>query len=677
MTRQTFLRAALGTGLESRSHAFLQTGSSESARLENDHLIVQVFGNGLFSVHFRDVQGGEWTSDPWQGIACRMTFQQRSAGAPETVAFGRSGSIEIVKQADSIRCHFQAGGATAVTRLAIRGAVLSAAVEEARVPDGASLVSVEYPFRSFFLRTGKDDGYLVLSNGEGCLIPTGAVKLGATRFWSWHDNSHSAASEVSDSAPLLPAYGARRGGEGYSAIVETADDFAFRYIINGDSAHTFIGTGRQSPYPRIACAWPVWLSQKGALGYPRSVRFEFASGVDYNAVAKAYRKEALAKGHLVTLREKARQRPQIDRLAGAPYLAYYAGYPHVAPGRPEFAYRYAELDEAVADLAGPLGLRRAFVHFWGAYSVQPPGCLPFDSRPGPISDLKAAVDRAKKAGFLFTLYNDISAQLEETNLWMPDLMWKSPEGRVAGQRWSRTCSSQFVKLLSREFPKAAAELGLEAAYIDCIDSGEMRECYDPRHPLTRTEERQARTAFYRYVHSLGLIFGGEHAGWWPAAEIEYTNGVGIKSAMGLLDALPVPLYQLVFHDALIPFSHAADDYTVNQAASYEDKVLRDLIRGVPPMFFMNLSDHRRWRKKIRDSYLMTSDLVRAVMYDELLSHEFLSDDQMLQRSRFSSGVDVNVNFDEQGRREMPPKSFRITGLASGVRSGTFSLGWVS
>jgi hypothetical protein len=408
------------------------------------------------------------------------------------------------------------------------------------------------------------------------------------------------------------------------------------------------------------------------------MRYEFTSGLDYVGMAKAYRQEAISCNHLVTLRDKAAQRPQIDRLAGAPYLAYYAGYPHLPPGYPGFEYTYRQLEQVIEDLSGTMGLERAFVHFWGAYSIQPPGCLPFDTAPGPVEDLVAIVARCRDAGYLFTLYNDISAQLEETNLWFPELMWKSGDGAIRqGRRWSRTCSSQYIQLLSRHIPEVVSALGLEAAYVDCINSGRMEECYDANHPLTRTQDREARTAFYQYVHSLGLIFGGEHAGWWNAAELEYTNGVGhFGRTSPLLRAFPVPLYHLVFHDALIPFCHAGDDYTVTEGTAFEDKVLRDLLRGIPPMFFMNLRDHRKWRQKIMDSYIAMSDPAAAVMYDEMLSHEWVTDDQMVQKTAFSSGVEIQVNFDEIEREGMSAKSYRVTGIEGGKCEGRFDSHWI-
>ncbi len=684
-SRRDFLRtsagAVLGAGLATGSTvcqaggADNQRSSREITRLESEELVLQVFDAGTFVVIVKHT-GCRWLPDPWQGVACRVTYWH--AGKQRVVDLGGQGMADVSKNGSDITLVLKSKqDVSATTNLQLDGSVVHVTVRAITLPTGASLISVEYPFRSFYLRTGKDNGYFALPVHEGCLIPTHPVKLGTTRFWAWEDMAHSSASHGIAYGISAPFYGAQNDGAGYTAIVETSDDVTFAYLINSDFQSAFDTSGKQSPYEQIACVWPVWQSQKGRLGYERRMRFEFDDKLDFVGMAKAYRREAIAQGHLVTLREKARQRPQIDRLAGAPYLAYYAGYPHLPPGYPGLEYKYKQLGAVVDDLSKGLGLKRAFVHFWGAYSVQPPGCLPFDEAPGPVIDLAEVVAKCKKNGYLFTLYNDISAQLEETDLWMPELMWKTADGKVRrGRRWSRTCSSQYVRLLAKHMPDVVKTLGVEAAYVDCINSGSCNECYDPSHPLTRSEDREARLAFYRYVHSLGLVFGGEHVGWWNAAELEYSNGIGDHGRIPmLLRCFPVPLYQLVFHDALIPFCHAADDYTVTEGTPFEDKVLRDLLRGIPPMYFMNLRDHKKWRQKILDSYRVMSDPAAAVMYDEMLTHQWLTDDQVVQRTKFASGVEITVNFDEIPREGLPGKGYRVTGLKDRPRQGNFASRW--
>ena len=173
-----------------------------------------------------------------------------------------------------------------------------------------------------------------------------------------------------------------------------------------------------------------------------------------------------------------------------------------------------------------------------------------------------------------------------------------------------------------------------------------------------------------------MIYGGELSGWWTVAAAEYNNGVGTASYTSpLLKKFPVPLYHLVFHDALVPYCHAGDDYTVTEGTAFEDKVLRDLLRGIPPMFFLNLWDHKKWRKKILDSYAVMSDPAAAVMDDEMTMHEFVTDDHMVQHTAFSSGVEITVNFDEIEREGLPGKGYRISGLKDGPRQGSFVSRW--
>ncbi len=551
-------------------------------------------------------------------------------------------------------------------------------VRELTLPAGTKLISLHYPFRCFYLRSGKDQGYLAVPSGEGCLIPSGPVKLGTTDFFLWHDYSRYPNSEHVEYSPVMPFYGAQKEGAGYVAILETPNDFVLQYLINSTGQHHFETRGMRSPYMRIACAWPEWLSQHGQLGYERRLRLEFKTGLDYVGMAKAYRKEAIAQGDLVTLREKSEDRPQIARLAGAPYLSYSSGYPHELQGNyPGFEYTYKQLGQVIDDLIGPMGIHRALIPFKGCYSKQPPESLPWDTKPGSLEEMIAVFTKAKQAGLLLFLYNDVSAQLEESDWWKPELMWKTADGEIRrSYRWDRTCSSQYRDLLAKDLPQVVKTLGVEGCYVDVINSGRMNECYDPNHPLTRSEDRKVRMRLYDYVHSLGLIYGGEHAGWWNVAGSEFTNGTGFAPHHpALLTMFSVPLYQLVFHDAVVAFPHALDDYTKPIGLTLHDKVLRDLLRGIPPMFFLNLGDHNRWRRRIIDTCAVLSEPSASVMYDEMLSHRWITDDRMVQHSAFSSGVEVLVNFDEIPREGLPGKAYRIVGLKGGIRKGRYAATW--
>jgi len=59
------------------------------------------------------------------------------------------------------------------------------------------------------------------------------------------------------------------------------------------------------------------------------------------------------------------------------------------------------------------------------------------------------------------------------------------------------------------------------------------------------------------------------------------------------------------------------------------------------------------------------------MFGEMLSHEWVTDDLMVHRSTFSSGVEATVNFDEIEREGLPGKGYCVTGLPHGRHEGHF------
>jgi hypothetical protein len=546
------------------------------------------------------------------------------------------------------------------------------------------LVRVEYPARFGALESYVELGSVVLPHWEGALVPTRRVTLPPLDLWMFEDATRSAAAMNDLPFPTMPWFGAyldRADHAGFVCIVETPDDLQLQAIVNGTLQHRYDGLGQVSPLMRIAAASPVWLSSLGRLRYPRVARYRFGTGLDYVAMAKHYRAYARATGTFKSLHDKAAERPAVARLAGAPNLAMYAGYPHYAPGvHPAYAnYRYADVQAAVNDLAGKVGLPRAFVHLWGGYTQQPPGALPFDTAPGPVSDLRAAVDAAHDAGYLFALYNYFTAMLEESPLWNGALMYQEANGRrMTGRAWNRVCAAHHVDLARKQMPDVVRTLGVQASYVDCVNVF-WRECYDPAHPATRSEDIHRRLALQRYMQGLGLVFGGEHLQWWGVPAVDYCNGMGTPpTASRNLSQFSTPLWHLVFHDAVVAYGHATDNYARSGSRDFVDKALRDLLVGVPPKFTFNLFDYPAWRERIGLVERAMGETLRRVAFDEMESHAVVTEDRLVQRTRFSSGVEVTVNFGVAARdvgtgEPILPKGYVVNGLDRTARRGSFRL----
>jgi len=96
-----------------------------------------------------------------------------------------------------------------------------------------------------------------------------------------------------------------QSGFGYMMILETPDDAQFipEYLNVNDKS--------------FLVAAPHWLPCKGKLAYERRIRYIFFDRGGYVAMAKRYRRYARKHDLLVSLKNKAKRVPQINRLAGA------------------------------------------------------------------------------------------------------------------------------------------------------------------------------------------------------------------------------------------------------------------------------------------------------------------------------------------------------------------------
>jgi hypothetical protein len=645
--------------------------------LENSYVKVTVLDSGCWNVVEKQ-SGTLWTYDPWQQSSGEIVLKEAGGPAILTLDLGKSKHIDVRKRASSVFLDFDQPplkGSDSHVDVKLRVRVLldgdtpdvTAEITELSFDtDRFELVHMDYPLRAFWLETHVDLGYLAIPCTQGALMPTYPVKLGATDFWSLEDRclDIQAYQEV---APTMPWFGAFNGKAGYVCILETEDDAHISTVLNYDFQHEFMSSGRRSPYKRIAVAYPRWLACMGTLNYARRMRYVFGSKMGYVEMAKRYRRHATETGLLKTLKEKQEQRPQIAKLAGAPCIDLVCGYPHYPPTYPPSAYRYSRVQNIVEDLHKNLGLKKALFHLWGAFTRQPPKTLPFDVQPGSVDELKASIDYAQnECGYLFSLYTDFSALLQWSQYWNPDLLVTLREGgHLVGEPWVRNCSGTYLDSAREVMPVLARELGVQAAYIDCLGGPVLRECYSDRHPTTRSIDRKNRCDVFEYIRSLGLVYGGERMAAWGMAYTDYGNSIGIEPRLKLFRLFPVPLFHLVFHDSAVLYRDAFDHYAQLDGYGFEFKVLQDVLNGVPAIFYLTPFNYEQWRGRIQMADQTMSRIVTAVAYDEMLSHEFLSDDFMIQRTVFSSGVTVTTNmglgtWDGQGEK-VSARAFRATG----------------
>lgn len=439
-------------------------------------------------------------------------------------------------------------------------------------------------------------------------------------------------------------------GFGYALIVETADDGIL------ECRHYRIGE-REVAAPQIG-----WWPRKGKFAYPRRMVYHFIAQGGYVALAKAYRHHAKAQGLLVTLREKAKRNPNLHRLFGAADV--WGGW----------AVNYT----AFVQEAKALGIDKLILH----------GTAPSD-----------AMKQAVEAGYLTSEYDnytdvlpvDSEEKIDSTHDLVPVSVVQKADGErmtawrtIEGLQYMKRCPALWMRTAKKVIPAILANHPFLARFIDVTPAEWLYECYDPNHPLTRTDKRRRGERLLAYVRSLGLVVGGEHGIWWGVPYLNYIEGMmssyqfawpaghlirpqskeqtftdpwGNKlppwseyEKWGIGHQYRVPLWELVFHDCVVSTWYWGDSSDFLLQADPENMTRKDLFNilygTIPLMWLEPQGAWHRDRQAFVRTYRLTTKLHEAVAQHEMLSHEFLTPDRAVQRTRFADGTTVVVNFGE-------------------------------
>jgi len=112
----------------------------------------------------------------------------------------------------------------------------------------------------------------------------------------------------------------------------------------------------------------------------------------------------------------------------------------------------------------------------------------------------------------------------------------------------------------------------------------------------------------------------------------------------------IPLWHLVFHDCVVDTWYWADTpgFLYDQAPELSTrKDLFNILYGTVPLLWHDDERGYGWdrnRGRFMQSYQVTCKLHEEIAFDDMLSHEYLSNDKSLQKTIFSSGANEVVNF---------------------------------
>ena len=438
-------------------------------------------------------------------------------------------------------------------------------------------------------------------------------------------------------------------GTGYMIIVETSDDGSL-------ACPAFKVAGRDFAAPEIH-----WGPSKGAFAYPRKLIYHFAPRGSYVALAKRYRAYAAQHGLLVPFAEKVKKNPNITRLFGAPDVWG------------DGSLRFAREAKAA-------GVDKMLIH----------------GRASP-EDMKAI----NALGYLTSEYDnytdvlpldDKHPAIDSSHDRIPEnVVLKSDNQRMTAWitfdkkvQYMKRCPALWVATAKQVVPKLLVTQPFLGRFVDVTTAEDLYECYDPIHPLTRGQKRQCGVDLLAFMRSQNLVVGGEHGIWWGAPQQDYIEGMmsgGYVSwpsghlihpktkdepftgpwggqygpwanyaKWGIGHETRVPLWELVFHDCVVSTWYWGDasDFLLQAAPEITPKKdAFNILYGTIPLLWANKEGS--WpnhRDVFLRTYRNTCKLHEVIAGTELLSHEWLTPDRAVQRTRFSDGTEAVVNFGE-------------------------------
>lgn len=452
----------------------------------------------------------------------------------------------------------------------------------------------------------------------------------------------------------MPWWGHLFGDDGLLTILETPDDAGC------DFEHPAHGPTRLGPR---------WVSSLGRWAYSRRARFCLLDSDGYLAMAKRYRQHVMGMGHFVSLREKIARNPRVGELVGTPVIHTSILY-HIQPDSSyyskdnpaqnhqlvTFDARRAELERLASN-----GVRRAYLHVdgWGfrGYDNLHPDVLPPSLEAGGWAGMKRFADACDRLGFVFAIhdqyrdyyldaasYDERHAVHDEANKFQIHATWY-------GGKQTLLCS-RFAPGHVRRNHQAilAQDVKLRGAYLDVFSVVPPDECHAPEHPVTRGDCLRHRGEALDSVRNWGGVVSSEEPSDWSIPHLDLVHhgpySLNPNPGKGPAMGIPVPLFNLVYHDALLtPWSLDRSAWGIPEK---DLGFLHGL--GNAGLPYLSLAPGEKERERVRTMCA----LHRRVGLLELTAHRFFDEVRQRQEFRYADGTVVTIDLGSDSYEITPP-----------------------
>ena len=497
----------------------------------------------------------------------------------------------------------------------------------------------------------KDSWYTILTHQQGMLVPnTWETELSPVVFDGFFGTAGG----------YMPWFGQVKDRAGYIAISLTPWNAGYHAEHPAGGPYTHVG---------------VWYEPSlGKMDYRRVLRYTFVSDCDYNDLCKIYRAYVNEQGNLRTLEEKAARNASVNDLIGCAFV--HKGIKTVVqpnsdffdvenPDKNNHLTTFAQREKEIRELRAE-GVEKLYMHLDGwaepGYDNQHPDYTPACEAAGGWEGMKSLADAMHECGYLFGIHDQYRDYYLAAATYDENFACMLADGTIPGhQRWAGgpqtfLCGTQAPYYVKRNFQKIEENcIKLDCAYLDVFTCNEGDECDNPMHRMTRKDCYDYRCKCFEYLLSKGILTSSEEVSDWAVPSLVFCHYAPydfmMKKPGSAKEAIPVPLYNLVYHDCVI------QPWMMEKVSEEEDYMLYALLNGGAPYLIRDAAYPNtdgafddgislKLEEDIRRSKVV-STLHEKVGKCEMVKHEILDGNWKHQRTTFSNGTTVTVDFEKQ------------------------------
>ena len=583
------------------------------------------------------------------------------------VSFDKSTALLSVKDLRTSRVWKQAGSDFKVKEAKIADGCIEASLAGA-IPldvvicaEGASVkVKIGSSFQEAFeefsypapFKTDSKDFYILETDGEGMLLPVTdtTYKKGDGITWFCGGGLAMPWKGVVDSSFK----------SGYQIILNTPYDARLEDFIQENGLMSFK---------------TVWMSSLQKFSYQRELTLNFFDDGGYVAQAKKYREYVQEKGEVKTLKEHMQRFPAIDGILAAPHI---------------YTWDTGREVSMLADMK-KAGIGKLFIIWDSNHKPYP--------KPGYDNEIR-------KLGFCaggYELFTDIhprdsvyyeydfNGPLRLKHGVYPGqfnyLAARKADGKTYSNQFGHyACPAAVQGIIKWKLDKVMKEYPHSGLFLDVYQANGLHECYSPEHPLSREGYAKQIIENYKYIQDrYGFFMGGEWGSdfaapvsvfnhgmmtlqwpWWgseiddkdspyyygdwknherPSIMLTTTKAGPTYYRWCINEAIRIPLYELVYHDSVVS-SWRWEDGNPRYPELWWKKDLFNMLYGTAPLWILDRTLWDTYKDEYVKSYDKVCSWLSQIATDELTDHCFITPDGAVQKSTFSGGKSIVVNFSD-------------------------------